>query len=91
MTTSILIKTDSKLRDEAKALAEEFGMSLTAIVNAGLRQFVQERRIEMVSYPKPKASKLREWARESKYMDDHPEEVIVSHDIDELMKNLELK
>lgn len=90
MTTNILIKTDSKLRDEAKLLAEEFGMSLTAVVNASLRRFVQERRIEMTDYPKPKASKIREWAAASKDMDEHPEKYKAFKTVDELLRDMNL-
>jgi len=89
MITNILIKTDSKLRDEAKSLAEEFGMSLTAVVNASLKQFVRDRRLELVSYPKVKASKLRQWAKDRKDMDEHPEKYKIFHSVAELTKDLE--
>ena len=89
MTTNILIKTDSKLRDSAKEVAEDLGVSLTTAVNAFLKQFVRDRRLELVSYPKVKASKLRQWAKDSKHMDEHPEEYKVFHSAEELMKDLE--
>lgn len=33
-TTTIHVKTDIQTRDDAKKVAEEFGFSLTALVNA---------------------------------------------------------
>ena len=47
MTTTIHIKTDVKTRDEAKKVAEEFGFSLTSLVNAILRQIARNKRLSL--------------------------------------------
>ena len=42
MKTVINIKTDKKVKDEAKKIAEEMGLSLSAVINAQLKQLVRE-------------------------------------------------
>ena len=45
-TATILnIKTDKKLKAEAKAVADGMGLTLTTVVNSMLKQFVLEREI----------------------------------------------
>lgn len=46
-TTTIHIKTDVKTRDEAKKVAEDFGFSLTSLVNALLKQIARTRRLTL--------------------------------------------
>jgi addiction module RelB/DinJ family antitoxin len=46
-TTTIHIKTDIKTRDDAKKVAEEFGFSLTSLVNAMLRQIARNKRLSL--------------------------------------------
>ena len=44
-TASIFIKTEPKIKEEAKKTAEELGFSLSSILNAFLRQFVKTKTI----------------------------------------------
>ena len=44
-TTVINIKTDKILKKDAQALAKNFGLPLSAIVNIYLREFVREKRV----------------------------------------------
>ena len=45
-TATILnIKTDKKLKAEAKAVADSMGLTLTTVVNSMLKQFVLEKEI----------------------------------------------
>ncbi|MBI2430608.1 MAG: hypothetical protein HYV39_01175 [Candidatus Levybacteria bacterium] len=46
-TTTIHVKTDIKTRDDAKKIAEYFGFSLTALVNALLKQIVRTKRLAL--------------------------------------------
>ncbi|PIR46515.1 MAG: hypothetical protein COV07_03760 [Candidatus Vogelbacteria bacterium CG10_big_fil_rev_8_21_14_0_10_45_14] len=91
MKTTMLIKTEKELRDNARELAEELGVTLTTVVNSSLKQFVRERRLVLSEYLVPKASKQREWTKISKEMDEHPERYKISHGIDELLRDLKLK
>ncbi len=65
-TATILnIKTDKKLKSEAKTVADEMGLTLTTVVNSMLKQFVREREITFSTqdYPSPM---LREALKESR-------------------------
>jgi len=44
-TTVINIKTDTKIKKEAKKVASEMGLTLSAVINAQLRQFVKNKSI----------------------------------------------
>jgi len=48
--TTIHIKTDTKTRDEAKKVAEEFGFTLSALVNAMLKQVGRSKRLQLDLY-----------------------------------------
>ncbi len=45
MNTTLTIKMDKKLRDEAKKTAKDLGVPLTTVINAMARQFVRDRRL----------------------------------------------
>jgi DNA-damage-inducible protein J len=65
-TATILnIKTDKKLKSEAKTVADEMGLTLTTVVNSMLKQFVREREITFSTqdYPSPM---LREAIKEAR-------------------------
>jgi addiction module RelB/DinJ family antitoxin len=44
-TTSILIKTDPKIKKAAQKTAEEMGISLTSVINSYLKYFIQTKSI----------------------------------------------
>lgn len=69
MNTTLTIKTEKKLRDEAKRTAEELGVPLTTVVNALLRQFVREKELLVSIEPKPTRAKLALWEKISREMD----------------------
>lgn len=46
-TTTIHIKTDVQTRDDAKKVAEDFGFSLTSLVNALLKQIARTKRLTL--------------------------------------------
>jgi addiction module RelB/DinJ family antitoxin len=45
MKTATSVKLDKEVKEEASALAEELGLSLSAVINATLKKFVTERRV----------------------------------------------
>jgi addiction module RelB/DinJ family antitoxin len=47
MKTVLTIKTDKSVRDEARKVAEEFGIPLGTIINAFLRQFVRSKELSL--------------------------------------------
>lgn len=54
-TTVINIKTDKVLKKDAQKMAKNFGLPLSAVVNAYLREFVREKRIVFSEPPIPNA------------------------------------
>ncbi len=51
MDTTMLIKTKKDLKLQAQELAQDLGLSLTDVVNAGLRQFVINQGITISKIP----------------------------------------
>lgn len=45
MTSTIIVKSDPKLKAQAQKTAADLGLTLTAVVNAGLEDFVQNKSI----------------------------------------------
>ncbi len=66
MNTTILLKTDKELKNEASRVAKELGVPLTTVMNAYLRQFVRDRRISLSVDPTPNIAKLALWESISK-------------------------
>ncbi len=62
--TILNIKTDKKLKAEAKKVADDMGLTLTTVVNSMLKQFVREKEItfSVNEYPSPM---LREALKEA--------------------------
>ena len=89
MHTTFTIKTDKKLHKDAKKTAQKLGIPLTTIMNAMLKQLVQEQSVVLTTYPTPKASKLREWAKISDDMDKHPEKYKVYNGVEEYLAHLD--
>ena len=51
MQTIINIKTDKKLKEEAKKISSELGVPLSTVINALLKQFVRDREIVLSANP----------------------------------------
>lgn len=90
MDTTITIKTNRKLRIEAKKLAEKLGLTLTAIINASLRQFVQERKFTVSEYEMPTKEKIALWEKISKEMDEGKNCSGPFSDLDSLFNHLKI-
>ncbi len=52
-TTTIHIKTDVRIRDDAKKVAEDSGYSLTSLINALLRQIARTKSLNLNLEEKP--------------------------------------
>lgn len=90
MDTTITIKTNKSLRQEAKKLAEKLGITLTAIINASLRQFVQERKFTVSEYEMPTKKKMAFLEKISKEMDEGKNISGVFTDMDDLFNHLKI-
>ncbi len=47
MSVVINLKTDPKVKDEAKKIASQMGLTLSAVLNAYLRQFIQTKTLKI--------------------------------------------
>lgn len=89
MNTTLTIKTQRGLRDEARRTAEELGVPLTTVVNALLRQFVRERELTVAADPRPTRAKIALWEKISEQMD-KGKGVQTLTDIEDLLADLRL-
>jgi antitoxin component of RelBE/YafQ-DinJ toxin-antitoxin module len=46
-STVINVKTDPKLKMQAQKLASQMGVSLSAVINAGLKKFVSDQELNL--------------------------------------------
>lgn len=90
MNTTLLLKTDKVLKDEASRTAKELGVPLTTVINAYLRQFVRERQIIISLEPMPNKAKLALWESISKEMDKEMKTTKRYTNADELIADLKL-
>ena len=64
IATILNIKTDKKLKAEAKAVADELGLPLGTVVNSLLKQFVRDKEITFSTHEYP-SSMLRKAIKEA--------------------------
>ncbi|MDO8551903.1 MAG: hypothetical protein Q7S01_00035 [bacterium] len=91
MNTTLTIKVEKKLRDDAKRTAKILGIPLTTVVNAMMKQFVREQMVTLTTYPIPRPEKIAEWNKIGDDMDAHPEKYKVYTDVEELITALKLE
>lgn len=89
MNTTLTIKTEKKLRNEAKRTADELGVPLTTVINAMLRQFVREKTLTVSAEHKPARAKLSLWEETSREMDNGVN-VKSFNGVEDLIKDLRL-
>lgn len=51
MKTVVNIKVDKAVKEQAKKLAAHFGLSLSAVMNAYLRQFIRDEQLQFSTAP----------------------------------------
>jgi len=89
METTLMIKTNKTLRDDAKRVAGELGVPLTTVVNVLLKQFVRERQITIALEPIPTTKKLAMWKKISAEADKE-KNVKRYTDVEDLLRDLKL-
>jgi addiction module RelB/DinJ family antitoxin len=53
MKTLLNVKIEENVKKEAKIIAQDFGLSMSALVNALLRQVIREKCLDLFVAPKP--------------------------------------
>lgn len=89
MKTTLTVKVNRELRDEARATAEELGVPLTTVVTALMRQFVREKKLSVSVSPQPTKRKIALWEKISAEADKEQGTKAFS-DMDALFKDLRL-
>lgn len=89
MNTTLTVKVNRELRDEAKATAEELGVPLTTVLTALMRQFVREKKLSVSISPAPTKEKIALWERISAEAD-KGSGTRAFGDVEELLKDLRL-
>lgn len=51
MKTATQVKLDRDVKEKAQKLASEFGLSLSTLINAQLKQFIREKRLYLSTAP----------------------------------------
>lgn len=90
MNTTLLLKTDKVLKEEASRTARELGVPLTTVINAYLRQFVRDRRISLSVEPQLSQKKIKEILAISAEMDANIKNQKVFTNVNDLFKHLKL-
>lgn len=90
MNTTLTIKTEKKLRNDAKRTADELGVPLTTVINAMLRQFVREKELTVSVDPKPTRAKLALWEKISLEMEKKKDSLPSFTNVQELIADLKL-
>lgn len=63
MKTTTSVKLDKDIKNRASALANELGLSLSVVINATLKKFVDERRVVFSVSPEFNEKTKREFLR----------------------------
>ena len=63
MNTTLTVKINRQLRDDAKRAAEGLGLPLTTVVTALMRQFVRDKEVVVSAELKPTRAKIALWRR----------------------------
>ncbi|MBI3627033.1 hypothetical protein HY224_03235 [Candidatus Uhrbacteria bacterium] len=60
MKTTIILKADKAVKESAQRTAKDLGLTLSAVINASLKQFVRSREVYFSAAPKmtPELEKL---------------------------------
>ena len=64
-TTTIHVKIDTKTKIEAKSVAEEFGLTLTALVNALLKQIARTKQLYLSAEKEEPTEYFKQLMREA--------------------------
>lgn len=89
MKTTTSIKLDKKLKSEAAELADQVGLSLSAVISASLRQFVNERRLVLTTSLQLNAKKQAEFLELQKDVNNNKNLSKSYNDIEDLFEALD--
>ena len=87
--TVINFNTDAKLKNEAKKVLNEMGLTLSAALNASLRKIIAERKIEFTAPEIPNARLRRSFRNADKMIKSGKYKVFTTHeDLEKHLRSL---
>ena len=87
--TTTSIKLDKNIKDEASSLAKELGLSLSSVINATLKKFVDERRVVLSISPEFNEKTEKEFLQMRKDVKEGKNIVGPFYNLNDLRKSLE--
>lgn len=87
-TTNLNVRVDSKLKEESDMLFKDLGLNMSTAINMFLTKCVKTSGIPFkIEEPKP-SKELREALKELDYMEKHPDEYKVYHNVDKMFEDI---
>ncbi|MCB9805835.1 type II toxin-antitoxin system RelB/DinJ family antitoxin [Candidatus Nomurabacteria bacterium] len=90
MKTTTSIKLDKDIKEKASALANELGLSLSSVINATLKKFVDERRVVLSVSPEFNKKTEEKFIRLRKDIKEGKNIVGPFDNLDDLFNDLEI-
>jgi len=84
--TLVSIKLDANIKKEAQKAAEDLGLSLSAVVNATLREFVRSKELHVSADWRPTAYLTRVMERAERNYEEGKEVSPRFHDVEDAIK-----
>lgn len=88
--TTTSIKLDKNIKEDASKLAAELGLSLSSVINATLKKFVDERRVVFSLAPKLNKKTEAEFLKIHKEIKEGKNLSKKYYDVEELFKDLNI-
>ncbi len=87
MTTLINVNVDTKIKEEATNILKGLGLNMSTAINMFLKRAIFERGIPFDVKQQP-TKEFAEALKELDYMETHPEEYKVYHNVDKMFEDI---
>ena len=87
LTSVINVNVPTDVKDEATSLFNSLGLNMSTAINMFLKKAIYERGIPFEVKQKP-TKELAEALKELNYMEEHPEEYKVYHDVNKMFEEI---
>ena len=87
LTSSINVNVPTEVKDEATSLFNSLGLNMSTAINMFLKKAIYERGIPFEVKQQP-SKEFKEALNELDYMEKHPEQYKVYHDVDKMFEDI---
>jgi DNA-damage-inducible protein J len=87
LTSAINVNVPTDVKEEATSLFNSLGLNMSTAINMFLKKAIYERGIPFEVKQKP-SKELIEALKELDYMEEHPEEYKVYHNVDKMFEDI---